>query len=272
MEALSSVQRLLAAGRTAEALAQLQDHILKKAPKWRQSALLLRAGWSQLEKEVMGGLISGEEAERRRNRVNAGALQLLENLESGLTTPEELWQELKPQFWNDTIAEEMKKQEQNSTDISGSNIHIEGSSDVVTGSGNMVIKKIINALGRWQFWSILLVLAGLGVFGFFGGQEILGNQEEAYASLSIIQKELARLAEERGEDFEQQLPEIENQLASGMKALKKEDYKTAAQELEAAAEKAPLASVYKNLAYAYEQEGKIEKAYESGFGVGWSNN
>lgn len=259
---MTHIHQLLAAGRTADALERLQEHIQDKAPKWRQPILLLRASWAQLEKERRQGIISGEEAERRRNRINAAALQLAENLESGLAAPEELWRELKPQFWNENIAEVMKKQEQNQTNISGSNINIEGSSDVIVGSGNTVSKKIVNALGRWQFWGILVVLGGLGAFGYFGGMEIIDQQEVAYASLSEIRQELSKLAEERGEDFQARVPEIEAQAKSGLKAMKKGDYQTAIRELEAAAGKAPLASLYKDLAYAYEQEGNIEKTYQ----------
>ena len=261
-QTMTTIHDLLAGGRTAEALEQLQEHIQSHAPKWRQTVLLLRASWAQLEQEIRQGLVSGEEAERRRNRINAGALQLAENLKSGLATPEELWQELKSQFWNENIAEAMSKQEQNQTNISGSNINIEGSSEVIIGSGNTVTKKIFNALGRWQFWGILVVLGGLGIFGYFGGMEILEQQEAAYASLSEIRQELAKLAEERGGSFQSKVPGIEAQAKSGLQALKKGDYQTAIKELSAAADQAPLASLYKDLAYAYEQDGNIEKAYQ----------
>lgn len=258
MPKYTSIQPLLVSGQTTVALQQLQSQV---PASWQQSVLLLRASLSQLEKEVMNGMISSEEAQRRRNQINASTLQLLDKLESGGTTPESLFQELKSNYWNQNIAQEMAKQEENNTNISGSNINISGSSDVVIGSGNTVTKKIFKALGRWQFWTLLVVLAIIVGFMFFGGREVMSQQDANYTSLGQIQAQLEALIAQKGEGFADQLPQLKEQLVTGMKALKKEDYPTAIKELKELANQAPLASVYKNLAYAYEQNGQIDEAY-----------
>lgn len=259
MSEFSKIQSLLTKSETAEALQLLQT---KVSDSWQQSVLLLRASYAQLEKEVMNGLIDSETAQRRRNQINASALQLLEKVQSGADSPETMFQSLKKHYWNQNIAEEMKNQEQNSTNISGSNINIEGSSDVVIGSGNTVTKKIFKALGRWQFWTIVVVLLGLGTFIFLGGQEVMGQQEENFASLNTIQDQLEVLIAEQGDKLAEKAPALKQNLQTGMEALKQEDYPTAIRELEELAKQAPIAAVYKNLAYAYDKEGNYDKAFD----------
>lgn len=257
---MNDFHHLITSGRTEEALERLQTHIQTKAPAWQQSIVLLRASWAQLEKETLEGVISSEEAELRRNRIQAGALQLAEQMEQPNARPDDLWQELKGELWNEDIAESVNAH--NYTDLDDAKIEIEDSSEVIIGSGNTVNRNIFKALGRWQFWGLLLILVIIGAYLVFGSQQLLGQQEATFNSLEEIRQELNRLADEGGERWQEQLPELENQLAVGMKALQKGDYQTATQQLEAVAKVAPLATVYQNLAYAYEQEGKIEEAYQ----------
>ncbi|MCO6478120.1 MAG: hypothetical protein J5I94_15930 [Phaeodactylibacter sp.] len=156
---MASIQDLLAKGETARALAQLQEHIFRKAPKWRQPVLLLRASWAQLEKERLQGIINQEQAELHHTSINAAALHLLESVDSGLARPDELWLEFKGRFWNEKIAETMKKGEPNNNELSSTRINIHGNSNVAIGSGNTIRKRIFNVLKRWKFWSILVMLS-----------------------------------------------------------------------------------------------------------------
>ena len=96
---------------------------------------------------------------------------------------------------------------------------------------------------------------------FLGGKEVIGQQEENFASLGTIQDQLKTLIAEQGEQLAEQAPALQEKLKTGMKALKNEDFSTAIRELEGLAEQAPLAGVYKNLAYAYEQEGNYHQAF-----------
>ena len=103
MSDFTAIRNLVTKSETAEALQLLQE----KVPTfWQSSLLLLRANLSQLEKEVMNGVTSTEEAQRRRSQLNAATLQLIEKVESDAISPESLFAELKTQFWNQDVAEE----------------------------------------------------------------------------------------------------------------------------------------------------------------------
>lgn len=254
------IKNLLANGNTTEALASLSIKAEGEAPEWEQAVAMLQASHQKLEEETLTGVLSNEEADRRRNRINAGILQLATYLESGKTPAKAALQTLKREFFDAPIAAKM---EENSSRILDSNIHIEGSSEVIIGSGNRFTKKVFNALGRKQFWAISIGLILLLVLGSLVGNLLLGGQEEAYASLGDIKKELSILSDlnaEARKNLEKERSEIDSWLAKGMSALKKGDYEAAIPYLEKVSGKASLASVHQNLAYAYEQIGNTDKA------------
>ena len=117
-----------------------------------------------------------------------------------------------------------------------------------------------------QFAALFLALVVLGGGGYWAYKTLFKGQDKTYASLSDIQKELATLADLNGglrATLEENRKDIENQLTKGMKALNDKDYKTAIQYLENVAKTTPASTVYQNIAYAYEQIGKQDKAQEA---------
>ena len=264
MLTLSALRPLLASARTPEALAQLATWAETQSPVWRQAALLLQASWANNEQQAQRGLIAYDEAERTRNRITAGALGLLDEIESGASAPKSVLEGLQKQFLNEQVAAVL--QGGNVTDLGGSNIQVQGSRDVVIGSGNTITKKKIAGLAWRQFLGLALGLLVLLAGGYFAFDLLSGNQAAAYISLQEIQKELklrgdldARVAER----LEENKADIEKWLAEGMAAMKNKDYAPAVQNLEKVAEQAPLATVRQNLAFAYEQLGNAEKAREN---------
>ncbi|MFM9951085.1 MAG: tetratricopeptide repeat protein [Saprospiraceae bacterium] len=260
----TNLRTLLASARTAEALEQLTTWAQTQSPVWRQAALLLQASWFSDEQQATRGLIASEEAERTRNRITAGALGLIDEIESGASAPKAVLEGLQKQFLTEQVAAVM--QGGNVTNLSGSNIHVQGSQDVVIGSGNVITKKKIAGLARGQFFALVLGVLVLIIGGYYALGTVQSGQAAAYNSLQEIQKELAlrgNLDAGVAERLEANKAEIEKWLAEAMAALKNKDYATAIPYLEKVAEQAPLATVRQNLAYAYEQLGNAEKAKEN---------
>ncbi len=264
MTNLSTLRTLLTSAHTAEALTQLAAWAQTQSPVWRQAAQLLQASWANNEQQANRGLIAYDEAERVRNRITHGALSLLDEIESGASAPKAVLDGLQKQFLTEQVAAVL--QGGNMTNLGGSNIHVQGSRDVVIGSGNTITKKKIAGLARGQFFGLTLGLLVLLVGGYFAFDLLSGNQAAAYISLQEIQKELklrgdldARVAER----LEKNKADIEKWLAEGMAAMKNKDYASAVQYLEKVADQAPLATVRQNLAFAYEQLGNAEKAREN---------
>jgi len=264
MELPVSIRQLLTSARTAEALKQLTSWTENQHPTWQQGAQLLQAAWANNEQHATRGLIGYEEAERVRNRITAGTLGLLAEIESGATSPTPVLARLQKEFLNDQVAAIL--QTGNVADFRGSHINVQSGQDVLLGSGNTINKKTIAGLGRWQFWGLIIGLSVLlaGVYYAFGF--LSGGQELAYVSLREIQQELklrGNLDASLRERLQANETDIAQWLTEGMGALKNQDYATAVQYLEKVAEQAPLATVHQNLAYAYEQLGNTAKAQEN---------
>ncbi len=83
MTYLTQLRTLLTSARTAEALEQLAAWSQTQSPVWRQAAHILQASWANNEQQANRGLIAYDEAERTRNRIAAGALGLIDEIESG---------------------------------------------------------------------------------------------------------------------------------------------------------------------------------------------
>ncbi|MFZ4635282.1 MAG: tetratricopeptide repeat protein [Saprospiraceae bacterium] len=258
------LRSLLASARTAEALEQLSTWAQTQSPVWRQASLLLQASWASNEQQANRGLIANEEADRTRNRITAGALGLIDEIESGASAPKAVLEGLQKQFLTEQVQAVM--QGGNVADLRGSNIHVQGSQDVVIGSGNVITKKKIAGLARGQFFALVLGVLVLIVGGYYGIGALQSGQESAYSSLQEIHKELklrGNLDAEVNKRLEANKAEIEKWLSEGMAALKNKDYATAVSYLEKVAEQAPLATVRQNIAYAYEQLGNADKAREN---------
>ncbi len=258
------LRSLLASARTAEALEQLTAWAQTQSPVWQQAALLLQASWAGNEQQANRGLIAHEEAERVRNRVTAGALGLLDEIDNGTSAPKAVLEGLQKQFLNEQVAAVM--QSGNVADLRGSKIHVQGSQDVVIGSGNTITKKKIAGLAQGHFIGLALGLLVLLGGGYFAYSALFSGQAAAYISLQEIQKEIklrGDLDAEVSKHLEAKKSEINKWLAESMAALEHKDYATAVTYLEKVAAQAPLATVHQNLAYAYEQLGNADKAREN---------
>ncbi len=260
----TQLRTLLSSARTEEALEQLATWSQTQSPVWRQAALLLQASWANNEQQANSGLIVSEEADRTRNRITAGALDLIDEIESGVSAPRAVLEGLQKQFLNEQVAAVM--QSGVVTNLSNSNINVQGSQDVVIGSGNVITKKKIAGLARGQFFALVFGILVLIIGGYYGVGALRSGQASAYISLQEIQKELklrSDLDADLGKRLEANKPEIDKWLAEAMTALRNKDYATAVPYLEKVAEQAPLATVRQNLAYAYEQLGNADKAREN---------
>jgi hypothetical protein len=242
----AEIKALVSQNQTDQALRQLQE---QADDQWEESILLLQSSQAQLNKEKTQQLISSEEAQRRQNNINAGTLELVSFIEQGNLPPEAVSRRLSSHLDDD---------QQNITDLQGASLQFGDDADVVVGSGN----KIFKALGKWQFWTIVIVLLLVVAGGYFGIQKLSANQENAAVSLTAIQNELAQLANNSDERFNQQLPELKEKISEGIKAYKEENYDGAIEKLEEVARKAKLATVYQALEAAYLAKNMPEKAYE----------
>lgn len=261
---LTQIRSLLASAQTAEALEQLSTWSQTQSPVWQQAALLLQASWANNEQQANRGLIAYEEAERVRNRVTAGALGLLDDIENGASAPKTVLEGLRNEFLNEQVAAVM--QGGNVADLRGSKIHVQASEDVVIGSGNIITEKKIAGLARGQFIGLVIGLLVLLGGGYFAYNALFSGQAAAYISLQEIQKEIklrGDLDAEVSKRLEANKSEINKWLTESMAALGNKDYATAVTYLEKVAEQAPLATVRQNLAYAYEQLGNADKAREN---------
>ena len=264
MTEFHTLRQLLSSARTAEALAQLAAWSQTQNPIWRQAALLLQASWANNEQQAQRGLLAYDEAERVRNRITAGALGLIDEIESGATAPKAVLEGLQREFLSEPVAAVL--QGGHTTQLSGSQVHVQGSREVVIGSGNTITKKTIAGLGRAQFAGIVVGLLVLFGGGYWAFGLLTNSQAAAYVSLREIQKELTlrgNLDKDVRQRVEKNRTEIDAWLAEGMSALKRKDYAEAVPYLEKVAAEAPLATVRQNLAFAYEQLGNAEKAREN---------
>lgn len=256
------LKQLIHAGRIDEALAELRRHAEGYPAGFDPFLSLLQARWTNLQQQEISGTIAREEAELQRNRMNASLLRLIDLMATKNPSIQKTIKEMQDELSKTPSPETL----QNKTRISGSPIQIQGSGDVIVGSGNTISKKIFHALGRWQFAVILLGIGALAALGFLFGDKILDQQTASFASLSSIQAELAKLAGQNTEVASwsaEARQEFDAGLQEGMKALKNGGYETAVRHLEEVARKAPLATVYKNLSYAYEQMGDWERASDN---------
>ncbi len=257
------LHHLIATGETDDALAQLATWTQSQQVAWKPAVLLLQASWTYVEKQLFSGVISNQEAERIRNRITQGTLHLIESIHSGTTDPKEVLKQLQHDFNDKAMAKIIK---QNKANLSGNNIHIQDSAEVLIGSGNSIRKKIFTAFGIRQFIFIAVALIILLGGGYYISQNLLNKQDDTYLSLQAIHKEMRMLADlnsSAGARIEANKASIENQLNKGMQALQAKDYATSVQYLERVAEQAPLASVHQNLAYAYAQLGDSKKVQEN---------
>lgn len=261
-----SIQQVLASGQTEMALQQLMQLSEQTNPETRQSAILLRAAWESQEQQAINGTLSFEEANAQRNRINQGALSLLADIESDGHVSGPVKNGLHSDLYNSQTAALMQVYDNDKTSLQGAHINADDGASVIIGEGNTVHKKTYHALGIRQFGTILLVLVLLGGGGYFVYKQLNTGQDKSYASLSDIQKELSVLADlnkNLGAKLEKDRPEIEALLEKGLKAMREKDYATSIQYLEKAAETTPASTIYQNIAYAYEQLGKTDKAQEN---------
>jgi tetratricopeptide (TPR) repeat protein len=263
MITIKSTKALFASGQTETALQQLME-LTSNAPKETyQSAILLRSAWEYQEQEAINGTLSFEDANSQRNRITKGALDLIDDFESdgkiGNSTQSGIQQDL----WNSQTAVLMQNYDNDQTSIQGSTIHANSDANVIIGAGNTINKTKVSGFGMRQFVTILLALGLVLGGGYWAYNKLFKSQDKAYSSLADIQKELGTLADLNSslrENLENNRKEIDAQLTKGMKAMQDKDYKTALQYLETVAEKTPASTVYQNIAFAYEQIGKQDKA------------
>ncbi len=256
---MKDIQTIFAEGNLKKALKKLHHHIREHAPDWEPSVLVLKSNFAHLEKQELDNVISAEEASRERNRITSSALDLLAQTEAGEPSPPPSIDPAKEEM---PPAPVMNQKIENTTNITGSHIQVEGSKDVVIGSGNTINKQVVNALGKWQFWAILGGIVLVGGFGVFGLQNLSGGQETVVSSVRSVQQELEALAEEKPE-LKEQLEDLKQQLQSGLAAMKQENYPLAIEQLEQLVQQAPIANLYLDLATAYEKNGQLQKAYET---------
>lgn len=252
-----TIKQLIREGKTEAALLEFQNLLAGQQPVLSDLLSLLQARWSGLRQRMVAGVLNEAEAGREENAINSSLLELLERSSDAGSWDADEWRRLEDRIAGRTV------DTPDSNRIQDSQIHIQDSREVIIGTGNTISRKIFHALGRTQF---LLLLAGLLLLGggaYFLGDKLLAGQKASYASLSSIQAELDRLFREddyyRGWD-QQSRAELEANVREGMQALQRDNFETAVQQLEAVIRRAPLAPVYQNLAYAYEQMGDWENA------------
>ncbi len=263
----TTVRQVLASGQTELALQQLLQLTEQANPETRESAVLLRAAWEYQEQQAIGGVLSFEEANVQRNRINQGALSLLADMESDGSVSASVQQGLQSDLHHPQVAMLMQAYDnKRTTTLQDTHIRADDGSSVIIGEGNTVHKKTYNALGIRQFSTILLAIVVLGGGSYFIYRQLSKGQDTSIASLSDIRKELGVLADlnkNLGEKLKEDRPEIENLLEKGLAAIRDKDYSTSVQYLEKAAETAPASTIYQNIAYAYEQMGNTGKAQEN---------
>ena len=255
---IQSTKALFASGQTETALQQLLELTANTNTETYQSAILLRASWEYQEREAINGTLSFEEADQQRNRITQGALDLIEDFEKDGAIAQSTQSGLKKDLWNSQTVALMQIYDNDQTTI-----HAQGEANIIGGQGNTIHQKKVTGFGIRQFVTLLLALVVIGGGGYWGYKKLFKGQDKAYASLSDIQKELGILADLNGDlknALDKNRAEIEAQLAKGMKAMNDKDYSTAIQYLEKVAEQTPASLVYQNIAYAYEQVGKQDKA------------
>jgi tetratricopeptide (TPR) repeat protein len=263
MITIKSTKALFASGQTETALQQLME-LTSNAPKETyQSAILLRSAWEFQEREAINGTLSFEDANAQRNRITKGALDLMDDFESDGAIANSTQSGIQQDLWNSQTAALMQVYDNDQTSIQSSTIHADSDANVIIGAGNTINKTKVSGFGMRQFATILIVLGVVLGGGYWAYKTLFKGQDKAYASLSDIQKELGTLADLNGSlrsTLEKDRKDIDAQLAKGMKAMQDKDYKTALQYLETVAEKTPASTVYQNIAFAYEQIGKQDKA------------
>jgi tetratricopeptide (TPR) repeat protein len=258
---IQSTKALIASGQTESALKQLMELAGKANPETQQTAILLSASWENQQREASRGALSYEEANIQRNRIAKGALDLITDLEYmgvvSLSTKSGLQQDL----WNNQTAALMQNYANNHTSVNS-----KGEANIIVGQGNTIHQKKVTGFGIRQFVTILLTLTLLGGGGYLAYGNLFTVHNKTYASITDIQKELTALAELNGDlkvAFDKNRVLIESQLTKGINALDAKDYPRAIQYLEKVAEQTPASSVYQNIAFAYEQMGKQDKASEA---------
>ncbi len=263
MSTFKSTKALFASGQTETALQQLMTLTANAPKETAQSAILLRSSWEYQEREAINGTLSFEEANTQRNRIIKGALDLINDFENDGAIAQSTQSGIQNDLWNSQTAALMQVYDNDQTSLQDATIQAHNEANVIIGAGNTINRTKVSGFGMRQFVSILVVLGVILGGGYWAYSSLFKKQDTAYASLSDIQKELGTLADLNGTlraTLNKDRAEIDAQLTKGMKAMNDKDYKTALQYLENVAEKTPASSVYQNIAYAYEQIGKQDKA------------
>ncbi|MEO1259787.1 MAG: hypothetical protein AAFZ15_13425 [Bacteroidota bacterium] len=253
-ETAQEIQMKLADNKTVEAIDQLLGQNISGA--WKETVLVLKANFLNVEQQVMQGVISHADAQLQFNRINSAALKTLTHLESGTGDAEKILAGFKDEF-------AVQNKVENTTQISGSNINIENSDGVVIGSGNTVKNRFIMGMGKKQFIAIIILLFVIIAFGAWAGQKLFAQQEEHFHSLEAIKSELAALSisnKKVKQNLDEKGSELDDLLKNGTQAMKVEDYETAIQLFEKAARELPSATLYQNLSIAYDGIGQEAKS------------
>lgn len=264
---VKSIRQTLASGQTETALQHLMQLAENAGQETQQSAILLRAAWENQEQQAINGTLSFEEADAQRSRITQGALRLLADIESDGQVSGAVGAGIQKDLYNSQTAAIMQQMYDNDqTTLQGTRIHADDGASVIIGEGNTVHKKTYHALGMRQFGILLLVLVVLGGGGYFVYSKLSTAQDKSFASMSDIQKELSILADLNkniGTKLEKDKAEIDLLLEKGLAALRDKDYATSILYLEKAAALTPASTIYQNIAFAYEQLGKPDKAQEN---------
>lgn len=245
---MDHIKSLLVSGNLEAGLEQLQQHLQQRYPDWEETALLLKANYADLEQHQFRQTLEPDEIASRRNRLLVAALEVLESIETGDKQPADVLDRLQQT--------EGIIQTQNTTRLSDVEFKVEEGADVVIGSGN----KIFRALGRWQFWVLLLAIAALGTVGFFFGRSLASGQADLQSSFEAMRTELLAAVADQP-DLQGRLPEFRSQLDAIELALQEERLPNAIAKLKQLADQTGSGIAYKELAHLYEANGQIEKAY-----------
>lgn len=249
---MEKYQQLIAEGNTEEALDLLLEQRGQYAANTSKAIVVLKAAWINLKNQQMLGVIAGEEAERIRNRINMGVLDVAQDIELNGGGSIVNLHGINSDLVNEQtspIVQQIEHAQYHT--VSDNKVEVHQAKNVIVGSGNTITTKVNKGWGIWQYASLLLAICILGYGGWYAFQSLGAANDNMMFSLSKVRSEIESLAKKDNAVKAAFDPGMQEQLELGWNDLESGHYAQAIEKLDAVAQVIPAPKLLLQLGLAY---------------------
>lgn len=249
---MEKLKQLIAEGRTEAALNLLMEQRNQHSANTSKAIVVLKAAWTNLQRQNNTGTIAPEEAERTSNRINMGILNVLQDMEiQGEGNTINLYG-INADLLNEQTSAIVQEIENAHYDtVNDNQVQVEQAENVVVGSGNTITTKVNKGWGIFQYSFLVLILAVLGYGGWYAFSSLTASNDNVLFSLSEVRANIALLAKNDDAVRIAFDPSVRKQLEAGWEDLANGNFQDAIYKLEEVAKVAPAPKLLLEIGLAY---------------------